>query len=102
MLAPEAALRGEKAALGDEEAVGRDAEAGVMMKAAPATPLIVAEADLLLQFRDGPAVGGLRCLPPTICHRSNDLSLLARSVSTTLRLRAGADECEHKGRKREH
>src|SRR5690242_21130890 len=46
----EAALRGEKAALGDEEAVGCDAEAGVVVKAAPATPLVVAEADLLFEL----------------------------------------------------
>ena len=46
----EAALRGEKAALGDEKAVGCDAEAGVMVEAAPAAALVVAEADLLLEF----------------------------------------------------
>src|ERR687894_717076 len=42
--------RGEKAALGDQEAVGCDAEAGVVVEAAPAAALVVPEADLLLQF----------------------------------------------------
>jgi hypothetical protein len=36
-------LRGEKAALGDEEAVGCDAEAGMVVKAAPAAALVVSE-----------------------------------------------------------
>jgi hypothetical protein len=38
--------RGEKAALGHEEAVGCDAEAAVVVKAAPAAALVVPEADL--------------------------------------------------------
>ena len=42
-LAREAAPRGGKAALGDQEAVGRDGEAGVMMEAAPAAALVVPE-----------------------------------------------------------
>src|SRR3712207_3585637 len=49
-LARETALRGKKAALGHQEAVGRDAEAGMMVEAAPAAAFVVAEADLLLEF----------------------------------------------------
>src|SRR3712207_5904685 len=45
----EAPPRGEKAALGGQEAVGCDAEAGVVVEAAPAAALVVPEADLLLQ-----------------------------------------------------
>ena len=48
--ADELLLRGEKAALGDEEAVGCNREAGMMMKAAPAAACVMAEADLLLEF----------------------------------------------------
>jgi hypothetical protein len=43
-------LRGEKTALGDQKAVGCDAQAGVMMKAAPVAALEVAEAKLLLEL----------------------------------------------------
>src|SRR4051812_37725715 len=43
-------LRGEKAALGDEEAVGCDAEAGVVVEAAPAAALVVPQPDLLLEL----------------------------------------------------
>ena len=46
----EALRRGEKTALGDEEAVGCDAQAGMVVKAAPAAPFVVAEADLLLEL----------------------------------------------------
>ncbi len=41
---------GEKTPLGDEEAIGGDAQGGMMMKAAPATALIVIEPDFLFQF----------------------------------------------------
>ena len=41
---------GETASLGDQEPVGRDAQAGVMMEAAPASPLVVAEPDFLFEF----------------------------------------------------
>ena len=54
---------GKKAALGHEEAVGCDAEAGVMVEAAPATALIVPETNFLLQFLvvafDPPALHGV-------------------------------------------
>src|ERR1700760_1766810 len=43
-------LRGETAALGDQKAVGCDAQAGMMMKPAPVAALVVAEAKLLLEF----------------------------------------------------
>ena len=45
----EAGLRGEKAALGDEEAVGCDAQAGMMMKAAPVAAFVVAKAEFLFE-----------------------------------------------------
>jgi len=41
-------LRGES--LGDQESVGRDAQRRVMVEAAPASPLEVTKADLLLEF----------------------------------------------------
>ena len=51
-------------ALAEQEAVGRDAESRVMMKAAPTTPLIIRESEFLLEFRmvafDPPARHG-RC-----------------------------------------
>src|SRR3954452_12560292 len=49
-LADEALLRGEKAALGDQKAVGCDAQAGMMMKAAPVAALVVAKAEFLLEL----------------------------------------------------
>ena len=45
-----ASPRGKRAPLGDEEAVGGDAQGGVVVEAAPAPALIVIEPDLLLQF----------------------------------------------------
>src|SRR5947209_2906361 len=48
--ADELLLRGEMAALGDQKAVGCDAEAAMMMKAAPIAALVVAKAELLLEF----------------------------------------------------
>ena len=42
--------RGKKTPLGDEEAIGGDAQGGMMMKAAPAPALIVIEPDFLFQF----------------------------------------------------
>ena len=50
MPAVEALLRGKKTPLGDEEAIGGDAQGGMMMKAAPATALIVIEPDFLFQL----------------------------------------------------
>src|SRR4051795_10446466 len=41
---------GKKTPLGDEEAIGGDAQGGMMMKAAPATALIVIEPDFLFQL----------------------------------------------------
>ena len=41
---------GNRLPLGDQEAVGGDAQRGVMMEATPAAPFIVAEPDLLLEF----------------------------------------------------
>ena len=38
-------------ALAEQEAVGRDAQSRVMMKAAPTTPLIIRESEFLLEFR---------------------------------------------------
>src|SRR5215218_11247045 len=43
-------LEGEKAPLANEEAVSRDAQGGVMVKATPAPPLKVVEAQFLLQL----------------------------------------------------
>src|ERR1700761_7895274 len=48
--ADETRLRGEKAALGDQKAVGCDAQAGMMMKTAPVAALVVAKAELLLEL----------------------------------------------------
>src|ERR1700761_6117015 len=48
--ADETRLRGKKAALGDQKAVGCDAQAGMMMKPAPVAALVMAEADLLLEL----------------------------------------------------
>src|SRR5215213_2798515 len=42
--------RGKAAALGHQEAVGGDAQGGVMVEAAPATALEVAEPQLLLEL----------------------------------------------------
>src|SRR4051812_7265784 len=44
------ARRGKAAALGHQEAVGRDAQAGVVVEAAPAAALEVPQAELLLQL----------------------------------------------------
>ena len=41
---------GNRLPLGSQEAVGGDAQRGVMMEATPAAPFIVAEPDLLLEF----------------------------------------------------
>ena len=43
-------LRGYRLPLGDQEAIGGKAEGGMMMKASPTAPFVVAESDLLLQF----------------------------------------------------
>src|SRR5918912_124911 len=43
-------LGGEKAPLASEEAVGRDAQGGVVVEAAPAPPLVVVEPQLLLEL----------------------------------------------------
>src|SRR6201997_4322848 len=48
--ADETRLRGEKAALGDQKAVGCDAQASMMMKPAPVAALVVAKAELLLEL----------------------------------------------------
>src|SRR6201992_4120633 len=48
--ADETLLRGKKAALGNQKAVGCDAQAGMMMKPAPVAALVVAEAELLLEL----------------------------------------------------
>src|ERR1700760_3673898 len=48
--ADETLLRGKKAALGDQKAVGCDAQAGMMMKTAPVAALVVAKAELLLEL----------------------------------------------------
>ena len=45
-----AACQGEKASLGDEEAIGRDAERGVVVKATPAAALVAAAPEFLLEF----------------------------------------------------
>jgi len=41
---------GNRGPLGDQETGGGDAQRAMMMKAAPAAPLVVPEADLLLEF----------------------------------------------------
>ena len=46
----EAGLRGEKAALGHQETVGCDAQAGMMVKTAPTAALVVVQSDLLFQL----------------------------------------------------
>ena len=46
----EALLRGEKTPLGNQEGVSGDAQAGMVMKAAPAAALEVVEPDFLLEF----------------------------------------------------
>ena len=43
-------FRGGKLALDSQETVGNRAESGVVVKAAPASPFIMAEADLLLEL----------------------------------------------------
>src|SRR6201985_1935832 len=48
--ADETLLRGKKAALGDQKAVGCDAQASMMMKPAPVAALVMAEAELLLEL----------------------------------------------------
>jgi hypothetical protein len=71
-------LRGEKAALGDQKAVGCDAQAGVMMEAAPVAALVVAEAEFLLEFLivplDPPACLGDPPPPPSsvVAHGCSD------------------------------
>ena len=50
MPAVEALPRGKKTPLGDEEAIGGDAQGGMMMKAAPAPALIMSKPEFLLQF----------------------------------------------------
>src|SRR5512134_4169753 len=49
-LPTEPRVRGKKASLGDEEAIGRDAERGVVVKATPAATLVVAEPEFLLEL----------------------------------------------------
>src|SRR3954463_9086168 len=44
------ARRGEKTSLANEEAIGRNAQGGVMMKAAPAPPFIMIEPQFLLEI----------------------------------------------------
>src|SRR6478672_11467238 len=46
----EVLLRGEKTSLANEEAIGRKAQGGVMMKAAPATSFIMVEPEFLLEI----------------------------------------------------
>lgn len=41
---------GNRLPLGDQKPVGRDAQCRVMMEAAPAAPLVMAEPEFLLQF----------------------------------------------------
>src|SRR5262249_38974296 len=41
---------GEKAALGNQERIGRDAHRRVVMKASPLAPLVMSQADLLFEF----------------------------------------------------
>src|SRR3954464_13999657 len=48
--ADELLLRGEQAALGNEKAVGCDAQAGMMMEAAPVAALVMAQPKFLLQL----------------------------------------------------
>jgi len=43
-------LRGESSPFPDQEAVSGDAEGRVVMKTAPASPFVVAQAELLLEF----------------------------------------------------
>src|ERR671926_314596 len=50
VLPGEALLRGETAPLSNEDAVGRDRQAGMMVKAPPAPALVVPEPDLLLEL----------------------------------------------------
>jgi hypothetical protein len=50
LLPPEPGVRGEKASLGDEEAIGGDAQRGVVVKASPAATLVVAEPEFLLEL----------------------------------------------------
>lgn len=49
-LPPEPRVRGKKASLGDEEAIGGDAQRGVVVKASPAATLVVAEPEFLLEL----------------------------------------------------
>ena len=42
-------LRGDGIPFGDEESISRDAQRGVVMKAAPTSPLVVTKAELLLE-----------------------------------------------------
>src|SRR6188508_1985172 len=46
----EVLLRGEKTSLANEEAIGRKAQGGVMMKAAPAASFVVVEPQFLLEI----------------------------------------------------
>src|SRR6266478_4821197 len=61
--------RGKSAAFGDEESVGGDAQGRVMMESAPPAPLVVAEAEFLLEVLivalDAPAQLGLIGHGPT-------------------------------------
>src|ERR1700753_58000 len=61
--ADETLLRGKKAALGDQNAVGCDAQAGMMMNPASGAALVVAEAELLLELLVIP-------LDPGVTHES--------------------------------
>jgi hypothetical protein len=55
---------GKTASLGDKEAIGSNAERGVMMESSPTTALIVTQAEFLFQFLvipfDNPALFGNR------------------------------------------
>jgi hypothetical protein len=43
-------LRGDRLPLGDQESVGRDAQRGVVVEAAPSSPFEMPEPDLLLEL----------------------------------------------------
>jgi hypothetical protein len=43
-------LRGEGAAFGDQQAIRGNTEAGMVVEAVPSAPVIIAEAELLLQL----------------------------------------------------
>ena len=72
----EVLLRGEKTSLANEEAIGRKAQGGVMMKAAPAASFVVAQPEFLLQlliipFDDPPMFGQVHQFPETHVRRQS-------------------------------